>query len=203
MPTLPASVSRRNARDSRLGTRQAVVGLTSVAHRRRRRNRDPAAVSAPQARVNRANPERPSRFCFESVQDLPVPLGAAAPCGGEDDVLAANLAREALPQSADAGEAAIDAAATGCGEMRKLTMHDERCREVRRGESRVNDFEQEFGRQSSGRWRLSVGARGRKTRIVSRMHGVSSVSERRKTRASPAAAEAEFSEKGTVAVLKP
>lgn len=65
-------------------------------------------MSASQARIDRANPERTCRFRFESLQDLCVALG-----GAEDDLLAANFAREASPQSADAGEAAIDAATTG------------------------------------------------------------------------------------------
>jgi hypothetical protein len=37
---------------------------------------------SPQARVDRADPERPSRFRFESLQDLCVALGAAAPSLG-------------------------------------------------------------------------------------------------------------------------
>jgi hypothetical protein len=118
VPTLPASLRCCHAGGTGLGTRDPVVGFTSVVAHRRRRNGDPAAMSAPQARVDRADPERPSRFRFESLQDLCVALGAAAPSGGgEHDVLAANFARETSPQSADAGEAAVDAAAAGYREL--------------------------------------------------------------------------------------
>jgi hypothetical protein len=51
-------------------------------------------------------------------------------------------------------------------------VDDERCREERRRQSRVDDLEKEFGRQLSSRERPSVGARnGSKTRFMSPVHG--------------------------------